>query len=184
MRLKTSILAGQMAKSIVGDLIGKRGIVYAPINRAGILLLFSRLLDEFDMLVEEIADDCAFVVVRRRVDNGWERVKIFLSYKSSEFNDSTADDNDFLICWHHDSPECPLKAFELKALFEDKGDDNKSDEATEPNPGKATSSPSMAEILPDNSSELLINRAVTRERFNKAIGDLDEKIKNIFPGQT
>jgi len=173
-----------MAKSIVGDLIGKRGIVYAPINRAGVLLLFSRLLDEFDMLVEETAEDCGFVVVRRRVDTGWERVKIFLSYKSSEFNDNAADDNDFLICWHHDRPECPLKVFELKALFEGKTDEKNGEEVTGPNPDQVFPGKSLTDILPENSSELLINRAVTRERFNKAIGDLDDKIKNIFPDQT
>jgi len=173
-----------MTKSIVGDLIGKRGIVYAPIKRAGVLLLFSRLLDEFDMLVEETAEDCGFVVVRRRVDTGWERVKIFLSFRSSEFDDKGVDDNDFLICWHHDRPECPLKVFELKSLFEGKTDEKKSEEVPESNPDQAPMNRSMADIFPENSSELLVNRAVTRERFDKAIGDLDEKIKNIFPGQT
>ena len=44
-----------MAKSIVGDLIGRKNIVYAPTNRAGVLLLFARLVDEFEMLVEETA---------------------------------------------------------------------------------------------------------------------------------
>ncbi len=173
-----------MAKSIVGDLIAKRGIVYAPINRAGVLLLFSRLLDEFDMLVEETAEDCSYVVVRRRVDSGWERVTIFLSFKSSDFNDSAANDNDFLICWRHDRPDCPLKVFELKALFEGGTDEKKADEAAQTGDSEVSPNKSMADILPENSSELLINRAVTRERFEKAIGDLDEKIKNIFPGQT
>jgi len=173
-----------MAKSIVGDLIGKRGIVYAPINRAGVLLLFSRLLDEFDMLVEETAEDCGFVIVRRRVDKGWERVKIFLAYKSSEFSDGNADDSDFLICWHHDRLECPLKVFALKALFEGSSDGKKGELVTETNQSEKAQSDTLANILPENSSELLVNRAVTRDRFEKAIGDLDEKIKNIFPGQT
>jgi hypothetical protein len=171
-----------MAKSIVGDLIGKRGIVYAPINRPGVLLLFSRLLDEFDMLVEETAVDCSFVVVRRRVDTGWERITIYLAFKSSDFNDGVANDDDFLICWHHDRPECPLKVFELKTLFDGKADERKSEEVAEANPVEVPSGEPLANILPENSSELLINRAVTRDRFEKAIGDLDEKIKNIFPG--
>ncbi|MCP4580267.1 MAG: hypothetical protein GY839_01520 [candidate division Zixibacteria bacterium] len=189
-----------MTKSIVGDLVGKRGIVYSPVNRAGVLLIFARLLDEFDMLVEEIADDCGFVIVRRRVDAGWERVKISLSFKSSEFSNGSPDDGDLLICWHHDWPDCPLKTFELKALFENNLDDNKADDQNseidninenriKSNPGSPSKDDnsaviSISDIMPSDSGELLEKRGVTRQRFEKAIGDLDDKIKKIFPDDT
>jgi len=193
-------MVGRMTKSIVGDLVGKRGIVYSPVNRAGVLLLFARLLDEFDMLVEEIAEDCSFVVVRRRVDAGWERVKISLSYKSSEFSDGSPDDGDLLICWHHDWPDCPLKAFELKALFENNPDDTKAENSKSeinnpkdnlemPNPDSSNDNDnpgviSISDIIPPDAGELLEKRGVRRERFEKAIGDLDDKIKKIFPDNT
>ena len=174
-----------MAKSIVGDPVGRRGIIYAPTNKAGVLMLFARLLDEFDMLIEETADDCGYVIARRRVDVGWERVKISLSYKSSDFGDGSSDDVDLLICWRHDWPECPIKAFELKALFENEREDNN------PGPGKVPApseddpeNHSISNILPRDSSDLLENRGIRRERFEKAIGDLDEKIKKIFPDKT
>jgi hypothetical protein len=174
-----------MARSIVGDLIGKRNIVYAPVNRAGVLGLFCRLLDEFDMLLEETAADCSYVIARRRVDSGWERVKINLAYRSSDFSNGDPEDGDLLICWHHDRPDCPLKAFELKSLF-----DNDSSPVTAASTQSAVSQPTggrentLTDIIPDDSTDLLANRAVTIKRFEKAIGDLDDKIKNFFPGQS
>ncbi len=173
-----------MAKSIVGDLIGKRGIVYAPINRAGVLLLFSRLLDEFDMLVEETAADCSHIVARRRVDSGWERVNISLAYKSSELSGGSSIDGDLLICWHHDWPDCPLKAFEMKSLFENELPTN-TDEESGVSQGKENhSGDSLAGIIPDDSKELLMKRGVTKQRFEKAIEQLNEKIKKISPEGT
>ena len=174
-----------MAKSIVGDLIGKRNIVYAPVNRAGVLGLFSRLLDEFDMFLEETAADCSYVIARRRVDNGWERVKINLSYRSSEFNNGDIEDGDLLICWNHDWPDCPLKAFELKALFEN---DFQPVQSSNPGPGvkpvKDSNEVTLPEIMPADSNELIANRTVAIRRFEKAIDDLDDKIKNFFPGRS
>jgi hypothetical protein len=176
-----------MARSIVGDLIGRKNIVYAPTNRAGVLLLFARLIDEFEMLVEETAEDSGYVIVRRRVDGGWERIKIFLAYRSSEFDAKDVDDGSLLICWHHDSPECPLEAFALKALFENsnsltgKGIPR---EKKEPDNPDSSAGASFSDIIPENSDELLTGREATRKRFNQAIDDLDEKIKNFFPDKT
>lgn len=176
-----------MSRSIVGDLIGRRNIVYAPVNRAGVLLLFARLLDEFDMLVEETAEDCSYVVVRRRVDDGWERIQVNLAYKSSGFQNGNYDKEQLLICWHHDWQDCPLNVFELRALFLQ---DNPSITITsppEPNKPDTTVKSRVAtfsDIIPENPNELLIGRNVTEKRFEKAIGDLDKKIKNFFPENT
>jgi hypothetical protein len=173
-----------MAKSVVGELVGKRGIVYAPVNGAGVLLIFSRLLDEFDMLVEEIADDCRHIIARRRVDSGqpgatrWERVKIALAYESNELNqdglvekDSQAAP-DLLICWQHNWAECPIETFELRSIFG----------AKTPVPGEAvTPAPSLNDIIPENSGQLLKDRSATQKRFEKAITALDEKIKKLNP---
>jgi hypothetical protein len=173
-----------MAKSIVGDLIGKSNIVYAPVNRAGVLALFARLLDEFDMLLEETAGDGDYVIVRRRVDSGWERVRVNISYKSSEFENDDFEEGDLLICWHHDWPDCPLKAFELKALFESESRPAKGPNTE--NPGADTSGrrESLEKIMPENPGELLKDRNAAIKRFDQAIGDLDEKIKNFFPDKT
>ena len=172
-----------MANPIVGDLIGKRGIVYAPINRAGVLMLFARLLDEFDMLVEQISDDCSYVIALRRIEYGWERVKITLAFRSSDLNDSVAIEGDLLICWHHDWPECPLKTFELKALFENGLPSDNDKMVRDDRENKATAS-AFDEIIAGDSGELLLRRGVTQRRFEKAVDELDSKIKNIFPENT
>lgn len=176
-----------MAKSIVGDLIGKRNIVYAPVNRAGVLLLFARLLDEFDMLVEETADDSSYVIARRRVDEGWERVKVCLAYKSSDFSDFDLGEGQLLICWYHDWQDCPLKVFELKGLFFQESPSLKtppeSKQVTKVNV-KQPKPVSFSDIIPENPGEILNGKDITIKRFEKAIGDLDEKIKNFFPEST
>lgn len=179
-----------MEKSVVGELIGKRGIVYAPVNRAGVLLIFSRLLDEFDMLVEEAADDCSYLIARRRIGSGnqgavqWERIKILLVYKSSELKNNDSIEGDLLICWHHDWLDCPLEAFQLKSLFEMESLP-KTELRRKPVAGnKDNPETSLEEIVPKGSGQVLKNRGVTQKRFKKAINDLDEKIKKIHPEGT
>lgn len=173
-----------MNKSIVGELVGKRGIVYAPVNRAGVLLIFSRLLDEFDMLVEETAEDCGYIIARRRVDTGqpgssrWERVKIALAYESLELQQNNIIDTDseaaadLLICWQHNWPDCPLETFELRSIF-----------ATSAVPAAESQSQAatLNDIIPENSGQLLKDRSTTQRRFEKAVSDLDEKIRKLHP---
>lgn len=178
-----------MAKSIVGSLVGRRGIVYAPVNRAGVLFLFSRLLDEFDMLVEEISPDCRYVVSRRRVnaadsgqisgDDFWERVRIAIAYRSSEFQKNSFAEDDLLICWYHDWRACPLETFELKALFEESGAAGRPQ--TTVNEGMAEKPPAIPDVGSPESGELLLNRKAVQKRFEKAIDELDRKIKKSFP---
>jgi hypothetical protein len=179
--ITSAVLGERVTDSIVGDLIGKRGVVYAPINRAGVLFLFSRLLDEFDMLVEQIAEDCNFIIALRRLEPGWERVKISLALKSSDLHTDSNIDGDLLICWHHDWPECPLKTFELKALFEN---DLLSNKAKTSDQNNISSNSAFHEILSTDSGDLLSRRGVAQRRFEKAINELDTKIKNIFPEDT
>jgi len=177
-----------MNKSIVGELVGKRGIVYAPVNRAGVLLIFSRLLDEFEMLVEETADDCRYIIARRRVDTGqpgssrWERVKIALAYESAEIQEANKIDTDsdgsadLLICWQHNWPECPLETFELRSIFAITAAPSAS--PAEP----ANQAVSLNDIIPEDSGQLLKERSTTQKRFEKAVSDLDDKIRKLYPG--
>jgi len=173
-----------MEKSIVGELVGKRGIVYAPVNRPGVLLLFSRLLDEFDMLIEEVGDDCNYIIARRRVEPAgssgprWERVKISIACNSLETktDDLATNSGDvplsLLICWDHDWSECPFETFELRSLF-----GMNTPPVSEIPPAGAQ----IAQIFPQDANQLLKNRATVQKRFEKAIGDLDEKIKKLYP---
>jgi hypothetical protein len=41
-------------KSVVGDLINFRGMVYAPMNENGVIFLFGKVMEDLYMYVEEI----------------------------------------------------------------------------------------------------------------------------------
>jgi len=184
-------------RSIVGDLIGKHSIIYAPVNKAGVMFMFSRLLDEFDMLIEEIAADSSYIIARCCIDNyndnkHWERVKVLFALKSSDLNNGSQIDSELLICWSHDWLDCPLKTFGLKSLFEDEqkpeniltlANDNSENREIERQASQTDDSIatlSIQNIIPGNSNELLMRRRITKLKFEQAIKDLDRKIKNNF----
>ena len=62
--------------SIVGAMINFRGMVYAPINEQGVVLLFGKILKDLNMYVEEIKTGYPDCVARRRTGKGWERIYI------------------------------------------------------------------------------------------------------------
>ena len=41
-------------KSIVGDLINFRGMVYSPLNEMGVIFLFGKVIEDLNMYIEEI----------------------------------------------------------------------------------------------------------------------------------
>lgn len=168
-----------MEKSVVGELVGRRGIVYAPTNRAGVLLIFGRLLDEFDLLIEEIASDCSRVVARRRHDNGppgdnlWEKTVIAIAYKSGDLKEAwqqnaEGQSPDFLICWQNNWPECPCEVFELNSLFG----------SSEAQPA-AVQKGKIENLIPDDASLILKTRAQMQSRFEKAIKELDNRLGKL-----
>lgn len=104
-------------KSIVGDLINFRGLVYAPINENGVIFLFGKIADELNMYIEEIKPGFPDCIGRRFVGKGWERIAIEFEYKSSNFvaHGHAVDGCDMIICWEHDWKNCPLEVIELKS---------------------------------------------------------------------
>ena len=72
-------------RSIVGDLINFRGLVYAPINENGVVFLFGKVADDLNMYIEEIKTGFPDCVARRFVGKGWEEIAIEFEYKSSNF---------------------------------------------------------------------------------------------------
>jgi hypothetical protein len=47
-------IGGEPGRSIVGDLINFRGLVYAPLNENGVVFLFGKVAEDLNMYVEEI----------------------------------------------------------------------------------------------------------------------------------
>jgi hypothetical protein len=104
-------------KSIVGDLINFRGLVYSPINENGVVFLFGKIAHDLNMYVEEIKPGFPDCVARRFVGKGWERVRIEFEFQSSNFVAHKHDPKecDIIVCWEHDWKDCPLEVIELRS---------------------------------------------------------------------
>jgi hypothetical protein len=104
-------------RSIVGDLINFRGLVYAPLNEQGVVFLFGRVAHDLNMYVEEIKPGFPDCIARRFVGKGWERVRIEFEHCSSNFLAHKHDPQscDIIVCWKHDWPNCPIEVIELSS---------------------------------------------------------------------
>lgn len=106
-------------KSIVGDLINFRGLVYSPTNENGVIFLFGKVTEDLNMYIEEIKPGFPDCVARRFTGRGWERVNIEFEYRSSSFRQHKHDPSgcDVIVCWEHDWPGCPLEVVELREVI-------------------------------------------------------------------
>ena len=113
-------------KSIVGDLINFRGLVYAPLNENGVVFLFGKVAHDLNMYVEEIKPGFPDCIARRYIGNGcWERVTIEFEFSSSNFrtHGHNASDCDLIVCWRHDWPDCPVEVIELRSVTQEVEDE-------------------------------------------------------------
>jgi len=106
-------------KSVVGDLINFRGLVYSPINENGVIFIFGKIIEDLNMYIEEIKPGFPDCVGRRFSGRGWEKVAIEFEFKSSNFRDHRHNpkDCDLIVCWEHDWPECPIEVIELREVI-------------------------------------------------------------------
>jgi len=103
-------------RSVVGDLISFRGMLYAPQTESGVLYLFGKVAEDLNMFIEELRPEAPDAIARRFTGRGWERLRIEFEYRSSDFKQSgrDADGCDLIVCWEHDWPTCPLEVIELR----------------------------------------------------------------------
>jgi len=103
-------------RSIVGDLINFRGLVYAPLNENGVVFLFGKVAEDLNMYVEEIKPGFPDCIARRFTGKGWERVRVEFEYSSRNFQRHGHDpaECDVIICWQHDWKDCPIEVIELR----------------------------------------------------------------------
>ena len=103
-------------RSVVGDLVNFRGLVYAPINETGVVFLFGKVAADLNMYVEEIKTGFPDCIARRFTGKGWERVAVEFEFKSSNFHQHVHDARgcDVIVCWEHDWPTCPIEVIELR----------------------------------------------------------------------
>lgn len=103
---------------VYGEPLGFRALLHAPLNEAGVMLVFGALAGELGFLVETVQGAFPDCVAKRRVGpRHWERVRIEFEYKSRAFRDHGHDPAgcDLIVCWEHDWPECPVEVLELRA---------------------------------------------------------------------
>lgn len=108
-----------IGKSIVGDLINFRGLVYAPVNENGVIFLFGKVADDLNMYIEEIKIGFPDCIARRFIGKGWERISIEFEFKSSNFKEHGHDPKlcDIIVCWIHDWADCPIEVIELQSTI-------------------------------------------------------------------
>jgi len=106
-------------KSIVGDLINFRGLVYSPVNENGVIFLFGQVMEDLNMYIEEIKTGFPDCIGRRFTGRGWEKVFIEFEYRSSHFQEHGHDPSecDLIVCWEHDWSECPIEVIELRDII-------------------------------------------------------------------
>lgn len=108
---------------ISGEPINFRGMVYAPLNEAGVVLLFSKIMDDLGIIYESSPLKDFDMVGRIQTDRGFELKHFEFEYKSSNFKIHEHDPAtvDYLVCWEHDWTNCPddLEVWELRERIKD-----------------------------------------------------------------
>ena len=103
---------------LVGGPINFRDIVYAPLNEAGVILLFSRVMSDLGIVYESSPTAFPDMIGRIRTERGFEKRRIEFEYRSSSFKQHGHDPNncDLIVCWEHDWKECPIEVIELREV--------------------------------------------------------------------
>ncbi|MBA4369375.1 MAG: hypothetical protein C0403_17255 [Desulfobacterium sp.] len=105
-----------------GGILGVRGIVYAPINEQGVILLFAALCHELGFMIEGIRSAFPDALLRRKNSKGtWNSCRAEFEFKSSSFKYHKHDPKqcDLIICWEHDWQDCPKEVLCLKNRVEE-----------------------------------------------------------------
>lgn len=106
---------------ISGEPINFRGMVYAPLNEAGVVLLFSKVMDDLGVVYESSPLEEFDMVGRIQTEQGFELKHFEFEYRSSNFKIHKHDPSmvDYLVCWEHDWADCPenIEVWELKQII-------------------------------------------------------------------
>lgn len=108
-------------RSVVGDIINFRGMIYSPINEQGVVYLFSKVAEDLNMYIEEVKSGFPDCIARRFNGRGWEKVYIEFEFTSCNFKTHGHPEEgcDIIVCWEHDWDDCPLEVFELKSIIKE-----------------------------------------------------------------
>jgi hypothetical protein len=107
--------------TIEAEIINFRGMVYAPLNKIGVMLLFSKIMDDLGVIYVSSPPGGFDMVGRVSTERGLEFKHFEFEYKSSHFKVQAHSFLlvDYLVCWEHDWKGCPreLEVWELKEII-------------------------------------------------------------------
>lgn len=111
---------------LVGAPLSIPGLVFAPVNEAGVVHLFGLLWPRHRIAVEHMGTaypDCRALRAESAAAGKWRRISVEFELRSSNFKAHGHDPAqcDLIVCWEHDWAECPLEVMELKQLVSNVG---------------------------------------------------------------
>jgi hypothetical protein len=160
-----------MEKSFVGDPVQWPGLVYSPLNGAGLIFALGAIAGSTGLLFEEFQEDCQIAICRRKTEAGWEKLRVAFAIHSSEYLDNS-DDIDLLICWLDDaSADMHIPRLALSKLAQSSAGRNSDSE-----PSKAMG---LDSILPAGAAQDLLDRGRSHESYEETVKLLDEQIKKL-----
>jgi hypothetical protein len=105
---------------VYGEPIFHPAMSHAPVNEAGVMVLFGALARDLGFLIMRMQSAFPDCEAMRKLPNGrWQRLLIELEFESRSFKEHLHDGAgcDLIVCWVHNWPECPVPVIELSALF-------------------------------------------------------------------
>lgn len=104
-----------------GELLPLPAMMHAPVNEAGVLVLFGALAEQLGFVVEAVGLPFPDAVVKHAMDaerRRWRRLRVEFEYRSSNFRVHRHDSDgcDLIVCWEHDWPKCPVTVVELRRI--------------------------------------------------------------------
>jgi len=107
--------------TIEAEIINFKGMVYAPLNKTGVVLLFSKIMDDLGVIYVSSPPGGFAMVGRVSTERGLEFKHFEFEYKSSHFKAHSYNSFlvDYLVCCEHDWKACPrdLEVWELRTMI-------------------------------------------------------------------
>ncbi len=99
-----------------GELLRFRALDHAPTSESAVIFLFGLVAEELGFVLESLGPGFPDAAGRRRVDGGWQRVRIEFEHRSRNFHVHAHHPKgcDLIVCWEDNWPEAPVEVLELK----------------------------------------------------------------------
>jgi hypothetical protein len=110
---------------LTGEPVHFKSIAYAPQNEAGVILLWAEMRKELGMdyvtsLGPSYIVNGPDAVVKMPAGKGWVDKLVEFEFKSRNAKGKhNFDFIDYIVCWEHNWPDCPVEVIELKSRLDD-----------------------------------------------------------------